>query len=77
VGQYSPETAARTTIANRQQLDPWFDTEPYRVQFVAPDQMDQSRLTTTLDILEGLLFRNTVTQLWVDLQCRLAKEKTT
>ena len=74
MGQYSPETAAWTTIANCQQLESWFNTEPNCVQFITTDQMDQFGFTTALDMLEGLLFRNTVTHLWVDLQCRLAKE---
>jgi hypothetical protein len=39
--------------------------------------MDQSRLTTALDILEGFFFRNAASHLRVDTQCRLTKEQTT
>jgi hypothetical protein len=74
--QHAPEAAARTAVADGQQLVAGAYPQPDCIQSVATDQVHQAGFATTADVFQCLVFADKSPEFGIDAQYRFAEEET-
>ncbi len=76
IRQHPPETAAGTAVADGQKFAARTDVQPDCIQFVPPDEVDQSCFTTESHVFFGLFSGHLASELWVNVHGCLSQKKT-